>query len=120
MTSNGNNISAVNPTNTSNGSVSPTPSNNTTKNKSTDSSTPPPPPPPAFSHNMKQSDMYYNSIIKIFRTVRDIAYSATLNDKSIDSVSATLVKTIDSCLIAIAKEKQQFIISIKWDCIEYC
>lgn len=104
MTSNGNNISAVNPTNTSNGSVSPTPSNNTTKNKSTDSSTPPPPPPPAFSHNMKQSDMYYNSIIKIFRTVRDIAYSATLNDKSIDSVSATLVKTIDSCLIAIAKE----------------
>lgn len=105
LNSNGSNISAVNPTNATNGSVvATTSSNNTTKSKSTDSSTPPPPPPPAFSHNMKQSDMYYNSIIKIFRTVRDIAYSATLNDKSIDCVSATLVKTIDSCLIAIAKE----------------
>ncbi|CAD1811103.1 unnamed protein product [Candida parapsilosis] len=65
---------------------------------------PAPPPPPQFNINIKQSDMYYNSIIKIFKTVRDVIYCATLDNKSIDCISASLVKVIDLCLISIAKE----------------
>ncbi|EGW31580.1 uncharacterized protein SPAPADRAFT_154950 [Spathaspora passalidarum NRRL Y-27907] len=65
---------------------------------------PPLPPPVSFNINMKQSDIYYNSFIKIFKTIRDIAYCATLNEKSIDGATASLVRMIDLCLISMAKE----------------
>ncbi|RLV91823.1 hypothetical protein JA1_003642 [Spathaspora sp. JA1] len=65
---------------------------------------PPPPPPLSFNINVKQSDIYYNSFIKIFKTLRDITYCATLNDKSIDGITVSLVKMVDLCLISMAKE----------------
>ncbi|KAI5967015.1 uncharacterized protein KGF55_000425 [Candida pseudojiufengensis] len=58
---------------------------------------------PPFNINVKQSDMYYSSIIKIFRTIRDITYIST-KDQSIDNISSNLVKVIDLCFISIAKE----------------
>lgn len=81
------------------------PLKNKLSNMSNDKSLPPLP-PPTFNINMKQSDMYYSSIIKIFKTVRDIAHCATAmsNDKSIDSISASLIKLINSCFKSIAKE----------------
>ncbi|CAK9439074.1 uncharacterized protein LODBEIA_P32980 [Lodderomyces beijingensis] len=65
---------------------------------------PPLPPPSPLSINIKQSDMYYSSIIKIFKTVRDVTYCATAKEKTIDCISASLVKVIDLCFISIAKE----------------
>ncbi|KAG7664867.1 uncharacterized protein J8A68_001625 [[Candida] subhashii] len=58
----------------------------------------------SFNPNLKQSDVYYTSILKVFKTVRDITYCATLDEKPIDPISADLVKVIDTCLISIAKE----------------
>ncbi|KAI5952651.1 hypothetical protein KGF54_003518 [Candida jiufengensis] len=57
----------------------------------------------SFNLNIKQSDMYYSSIIKIFKTIRDITYVAT-RDQNLDNISANLVKIIDLCFISIAKE----------------
>ena len=67
--------------------------------------TPPPPPPPLLSINnyaMKR-DIYYNSIIKIFRTVRDVVNAAVV-DANMDYVTSSLVKLIDLALISIASE----------------
>ncbi|KAI5968378.1 hypothetical protein CANMA_002369 [Candida margitis] len=83
---------------------SPPPPHNTFNSNGQRFKSPVPPPPPQFNINIKQSDMYYNSIIKIFKTVRDVIYCATLENKSIDCISASVVKIIDLCLISIAKE----------------
>ncbi|CCG25555.1 hypothetical protein CORT_0C01780 [Candida orthopsilosis Co 90-125] len=83
---------------------SPPPPHNNFNSNGQRFKTPAPPPPPQFNINIKQSDMYYNSIIKIFKTVRDVIYCATLDNKSIDCISASLVKIIDLCLISIARE----------------
>lgn len=70
---------------------------------------PPPPPPPAplaNNFNMKQCDIYYNSIIKVFRTVRDVVNCSIIDseDKQLDLLTSNLVRFVDQALISIALE----------------
>lgn len=62
--------------------------------------------PPDSTMNIKQADIYYNSIIKIFKSLRDITYSSSLktNDKSIDIVATALIKFVDESLGSVAKD----------------
>ncbi|EAZ62807.2 hypothetical protein PICST_64999 [Scheffersomyces stipitis CBS 6054] len=62
------------------------------------------PPSPSPGNLSIQSDVYHNSITKIFKTLRDILYSTSLSRTEIDSCSAELVKYVDRSLITIAKE----------------
>ncbi|CAI5758605.1 unnamed protein product [Candida verbasci] len=49
-------------------------------------------------------NIYFNSIVKIFKTLRDVIYNGILNfNFSIDSINAQLVQIFDSILIQIAK-----------------
>ncbi|KAK6459263.1 uncharacterized protein RJT20DRAFT_14656 [Scheffersomyces xylosifermentans] len=58
------------------------------------------PPPPIANFSIKQSDVYYNSIIKIFKTLRDVVYWPNEND----CIVPALVKYVDRALIATAEE----------------
>lgn len=61
---------------------------------------------PDSTVNIKQADIYYNSIIKVFKTLRDISYSSSLksDDKDVDIVAAALIKFVDDSLASVAKE----------------
>ncbi|KAK6197308.1 uncharacterized protein RJT21DRAFT_89880 [Scheffersomyces amazonensis] len=67
---------------------------------SSSSSNGPPPPPPSGTIPMKQTDVYYNSIIKIFKTLRDVTYTS----KSDDLITIGLIKYFDKVLVTIAQE----------------
>ncbi|KAK6463702.1 hypothetical protein DFJ63DRAFT_313011 [Scheffersomyces coipomensis] len=61
----------------------------------------PPPPPPPSNIPIKQTDIYYNSLIKIFKTLRDVIHASKDDD---DIITIGLIKYFDTLFISIAQE----------------
>ncbi|ODV78594.1 DUF1765-domain-containing protein [Suhomyces tanzawaensis NRRL Y-17324] len=92
--------------------VPPTPTSGINSAKS---NAPPTPPPFIPGLNVKHCDVYYNSIVKIFKTIRDILHSASFTANRVSSsastcrehedlISYSLVKFVDRLFVSISKE----------------